>query len=212
MPVSMPNIIYDESSDLPPQLSSIEWACPSAYGTIFENYRDLGAVADKTSGETIVNPKKPISLMPHKMNKLKEWSISARALRRVIVHTCEDRERYDYKFGSTYDPTYNIYRIWNIKTNNVVCTVKQAGDKVFIRYRQNSHYSPVITNLSGVEINHRILRTLPSERLGIHRGVSEHATRLLSATKEAQLSLRGAMYQEATLEKIRQTNKKGKKC
>lgn len=62
-------------------ISTREWerlqACASPFSTWY---------CDKTNSDDIIEqPKqKEVNFMPRKMNKLKEWSISARALRRVI--------------------------------------------------------------------------------------------------------------------------------
>lgn len=142
-------------------------------------------------------PEKEVNLMPKKMNKLKEWSISARALKRVIAFASTNRCRYDYKFSSIYDEHYKLYRIWNVKTKNVICTVKPMNRKIFIRYRQKSVYSPLMSDLDKTEVKNFKFIAIPSDRLAIRRGNSANALCYCSASKEAQLGLRKSMYKEA---------------
>lgn len=137
---------------------------------------------------------KQVNVMPRKMNVIKEWSISARALRRVIQHACRDDSRYDYKFSAVWDDRYKMFKIWNVKTNNIICTIKKTNDKIVIRYRQNSYYSSVMSTLENKNIK---IVTIASDKLSIHRGNSGRATRNCSDTAESQLALRMAMYQEA---------------
>lgn len=139
-------------------------------------------------------------LFPKNYNKMKDWSISARALKNVIQATIEGRSRYDYKFQSYYDTQYNISRVWNCVTNNVVCTIKVVGNKVIMRYREKSFYYPIMADFSGVvDKNRRKIVAIPSTNLGLHRN-SSRATQACS-TKEAEIGFRTSMYRKAILDK-----------
>jgi len=144
---------------------------------------------------------KEVNLMPRKMSKIKEWSISARALKRVIAAACIGRTRYDYKFQSVYDERFRIYRIWNGVTQNVVATVKPSdrrrNGKTIIRYRANSHYACAIASMA----EDKNLVVVPSTNLHVHRGRPEYGTNQTSKSKEAQLGFRRSAYELAMLNK-----------
>lgn len=160
------------------------------YGSGNQLYSVEGSVSKIPSPEI---GKKEFNVMPKKMNKLKEWSISARALKSVIYYILSHRRsRYDYKFNSVYDGKYNLYRIWNIATKNVVCTIRinvshNGVTQAFIRYREASHYAPVFSSLNLQKIE---IHIIPSKNLGLHRGSETVGIGRASASKEAQLGFR----------------------
>lgn len=140
---------------------------------------------------------KEVNLMPRKMSRVKEWSISARALKRVIAAACTGRVRYDYKFQAVYDERFRIYRIWNGVTRNVVATVKlgdrRGNSKTVIRYRPNSYYACAIASMA----DEKNLVVVPSTNLHVNRGRSEYGTNQTSKSKEAQLGFRRSAYELA---------------
>lgn len=140
--------------------------------------------------------------MPRKMTKAKEWSISSRALKHVIESAIHGRDRYVYKFESIYDNRFRIFRIWNKATQNVVCTVKIIGDKIFIRYRENSYYASTITGYNEWKKDKCIV--IPSTNLAINRGRAESSTRHASTSIEAQIGFRRAMYEQKQSNKYKE--------
>lgn len=138
-------------------------------------------------------------LFPKNYNKMKNWSISARALKNVIQANIDGRNRYDYKFQSYYDSRYNISRVWNCVTNNVVCSIKRVNNKVIIRYREKSFYSPIMSDFNGSKIGRNKIIAIPSENLGLHRN-SSRANQACS-TKEAEIGFRTSMYRKAISDK-----------
>ncbi len=156
------------------------------------------------SSVKMAKPEEPkeVNLMPRKMSKVKEWSISARALKRVIMFAMNERQRYDYKFNARYDNRFRIFRIWNASTENVVATVKMVGrDKVVIRYRVNSYYASVMESMNGLttERGKKVI-AIPSTNLAIHRGRTVEGVGQASKSKEAQLGYRSARYLESSLQ------------
>jgi len=162
-----------------------------------------------------VEPEEPkeVNLMPRKMSKAKEWSISARALKRVIESAITERARYDYKFQCVYDERFRIYRIWNGVTQNVVATVKNTQNGAVIRYRENSHYACAIADMNGKEVpagyrrNGKIM-AVPSSNLRIHRGRAEYGTNQTSKSKDAQLGFRRSAYELALRNRDKEQAKK----
>lgn len=111
----------------------------------------------------------PHNVFPKKKNKLKDWSISARSLKIVIEKCLNDSSIRCYKFVSTYDSRLNITKIWNTKSNNIICTVKHIGNDFYIRYRYNSYYRNVIEDIKREGIKIHIVK---SNNLGSHRGAT----------------------------------------
>jgi len=153
-------------------------------------------------------------IQPRKMNKLKEWSISSRILRGIIDNAIHERVSEGYKFRSVYDSRYSMFRIWNVKTQNVVCTVKpniynKNGKELnaIIRYRPNSVYAPMMSALNGIVVDSkskysqpRKIISIPSTRLGTHRGNSTRALEGLVADKDKLLASRLRMVSLKILE------------
>ncbi len=139
------------------------------------------------------------NVIPRKMNKLREWSISARALKNVINSALRQRCRYDYKFNAVWDDRYRVMRIWNVKTSNVICTIKRgnSSNDIFIRYRNASIYRPVMAELNGRKYDRCKIISMPSENLRLHRGNSERATSVTNGDKKAQFGFRRARYEQA---------------
>ena len=192
------DILYDE-----PDIT-IE-TTPITDGNNYFYQQEYSMFAD-TIGTPIVEVQdtKEVNVMPKHMNKLKEWSISARALRTLINYVVSRQEdRYEYKFNARYEPRYNIWNIWNYSTRNIICTLKFVGDRIIIRYRHNSYYAPVLQeyNKEKMTRGRRLLKVtaLPSVNLHLHRGDSGNGIGRASSSKESQLGYRMKMYNTSKL-------------
>lgn len=103
------------------------------------------------------------------MNKRDDWELSQHSLRELLYHlpiddttnSQEDRAFY-YKFGAAYKADKKMWFIYNLKTDNVIGTVRKAYDRVLIRYRDVSVYSPI---LSRYRYKSETI-TIPSTTLG----------------------------------------------
>lgn len=153
-----------------------------------------GVYTAEAKNEVQTEEPKEVNVMPKKMSRLKDWSISARALKRVITQAMDMHPRYDYKFNAVYDQRYDLYRIWNGATNNVVCTVKHAGGKIILRYRENSYYASPMSEFNGMKVRRRTVVAIPSTNLHMHRGNSSYATTTTSSSREAQEGFRRSCY------------------
>lgn len=86
---------------------------------------------------------------------LDEWSISARALKELIeriVKIGDDAELGEfctvYKFGAIYNQRYQRWFIYNKGANNNIATIKVNNERIIVRYRPNSFYSTVLSDLN----------------------------------------------------------------
>lgn len=150
-------------------------------------------------------------VQPRKMNKLKEWSISSRILKNIINEAIMGRISTGYKFNSVYDSRYDMFRIWNVKTQNVICTVKPLvydstnnTRRTIIRYRHNSVYAPTMAMFNGLEIkkDKKIVIAIPSTKLGIHRGNSQYALSGIVADGESLLNKRIIIFEDKLSNKL----------
>lgn len=85
------------------------------------------------------------------MTPKQDWQASCSQLRRLLKglpmssrNMAMPNNNY-FKFGFTVYSRTGYYYIYNVKTDNVIATVKRSGDKVFIRYRDVSVYSHILS-------------------------------------------------------------------
>lgn len=140
------------------------------YSDIEELKRQL---LDKDVVENVKKPKEITNFLPKRNTKLREWSISCRTLKTLLADVARTYAYHDdiilYKFKAIYDSKYKLFRVWNVKTNNVICTVKAVSGKYIIRYRANSHYALMLRHLDNINGN-RSIKVIESTNLGLHRG------------------------------------------
>lgn len=86
------------------------------------------------------------------MNKRDDWYKSTHALRETLRSIPAWRSQgghtpamsANYKFGLAYHNQKQLWSIYNLKTDNIIATVRRTDSRVVIRYRKNSVYSPIL--------------------------------------------------------------------
>ncbi len=134
---------------------------------------EMKRLLNKDVVENVKKPKEITNFLPKHNTKLKEWSISCRTLKTLLADVARNYGYHDdiilYKFKAIYDSKYKLFRVWNVKTNNVICTVKAVSGKYIIRYRAASHYALMLRYLDNINGN-RSIKVIESTNLGLHRG------------------------------------------
>lgn len=150
-------------------------------------------------GSSIVGEGKEVNVNNKSKNKrLAEWSISARALKDMINRIVEEGQsplRADfftsYKFGAYFAPRYRRWFIYNKATANNIATIKVSDGRLIVRYRPNSFYSSV---LSDIQVEN--VKTIAVESTNMHRhnrlvsGYSDD----IEASKDGEMRFRKERY------------------
>jgi len=165
----------------------------------FEFAQEYGSDVINPFGSSVVEEGKEVNVKNKSKNKrLAEWSISARALKDMINRIVEEGQspqRADffsaYKFGAYFAPRYRRWFIYNKATANNIATIKVSDGRLIVRYRPNSFYSSV---LSDIQVEN--VKTIAVESANMHRhnrlvsGYSDD----IEASKDGEMRFRKERY------------------
>ncbi len=93
----------------------------------------------------------------NKIDKRKDWEDSVHALRKTLHDIPVWKERpktsknsgsrfANFKFGATYFERREMWYIYNVKTDNIIASIKNIGKGVALRYRPVSVYSSILSS------------------------------------------------------------------
>lgn len=176
------------------------------YQTIVNNSRlpeEFYNLHNFTTSDTIEEeqPKKELNMKSRSRNKaLAEWSISARALKELvssIVRIGDEAESDEfctvYKFGAIYNPRYKRWYVYNKGANNNIATIKVSNKNIIVRYRKNSFYSTVLSDINVEGFKSMIVA---SSNLNRHNRILGRYIEHINNNRDGQMQFRNERKRE----------------